>query len=640
MILRVALAFVAVLLAPAPALAQSFGTAAPEHARITSPECIGSTGGPGEVVTTTSEGPQLLHAARTGFTAGALPAFSGTLHDCALAATSGTGAASVVVCCVGEGTLAATFREPGTDWSTPTELTPLEGWAAVDPDPAVSDRGDAVVAFDETRYAPSGRIASRSVAAVLKAPGGGFGTPQVLGGPYRDAPAGIQAKVAATGEAFVLWHAPASLPNTVDVMVAIAPPGGPFGAPVRLAQIPRLSQSSLAVAQDGHALISLSDRRSVLASERSPGAAFSVPVAVAALGDPVGARTSATLGAQGEAAIAWSGTALGGIDVATRGGPGAFSTPVRLAAPDRTMAFDVFVNSQSYASMTQLPGIWRFGGGDVETALAQGRAVVTWSGPFGARRAAHLATVGFDGSAPTVKTAGGQFADPSRAHPFLLADGTPAVMWTDSNQEIQDVRVWFAADGAARVEPDKLPRVTIGPMNRVTGLAFRCSAACEIRAVAVGKAGADVRVQWSEAQTGTVHFDDDAGAVQLGRRVRLRITYGALDGTRTRTVTVTRLVHEFRAPSKVRLIGLRAVRQGDAIRVTWRLSGEQPSNLAFDVTGSATRGRFVEPLVSGGAHNGGGQRSFGVTLRPAAGVRYVTLYSYGLKPLKRVLRVR
>jgi len=56
------------------------------------------------------------------------------------------------------------------------------------------------------------------------------------------------------------------------------------------------------------------------------------------------------------------------------------------------------------------------------------------------------------------------------------------------------------------------------------------------------------------------------------------------------------------------------------------------------VVGRATRSRFEDPLVYGDTSKGG--RSFSVTLRPAKGVRFVTLYSYLAEPLKSVVRVR
>jgi hypothetical protein len=86
--------------------------------------------------------------------------------------------------------------------------------------------------------------------------------------------------------------------------------------------------------------------------------------------------------------------------------------------------------------------------------------------------------------------------------------------------------------------------------------------------------------------------------------------------------------------------GLRAVRRGNAIRVTWETDRPMPAGRTFHVTGSTTRSRYAEPVVWGGGETEERERSFTVTLRPADGVRWVTLYSFGARPLKQVIRVR
>jgi hypothetical protein len=210
------------------------------------------------------------------------------------------------------------------------------------------------------------------------------------------------------------------------------------------------------------------------------------------------------------------------------------------------------------------------------------------------------------------------------------------VVWVDGMTSVH--RVWLAADGAAHAEK-RLPRVTVGRLTRWGELRVRCSAACEVRVVAVGVAAADVNLRMDRAGTRDADFDDYGGSIRFGRTLRLRVTYGAPDGTRTRTLHLTRRIPDYRPQPNVRTVGLRAARRGNAIRVTFRLNAEPPTYQSFFVTGSATRDRFTEPIVAERASNGD-QRSFKVTLRPAAGVRYVTLYSYGLKTIKQVIRVR
>ena len=81
-----------------------------------------------------------------------------------------------------------------------------------------------------------------------------------------------------------------------------------------------------------------------------------------------------------------------------------------------------------------------------------------------------------------------------------------------------------------------------------------------------------------------------------------------------------------------RVTGLRAVRHGDTIRVTFKLSQPQNYGPTFPAIGTATRSRFEEPLVEGWTGTSKDHRSFSLTLKPATGVRYVTLYAFGATP--------
>ena len=190
----------------------------------------------------------------------------------------------------------------------------------------------------------------------------------------------------ADGETVVLYELPEGehagpRRNTVDVMVVTAPAGGRFGAPQKLAAMPRLSHASLAVAPDGHALVSLTDATSIRAAERAPGQAFGAPVRVAALTDPVGARTRVALDAAGRAAIAWSGIAFGGVTAVTRAPSGAFSAPVALAPAVRRLPVDVTLVMDGGLSYEIPAGGWYFGGADVHTGLDAGGAWVSWESP-------------------------------------------------------------------------------------------------------------------------------------------------------------------------------------------------------------------------------------------------------------------
>ena len=81
--------------------------------------------------------------------------------------------------------------------------------------------------------------------------------------------------------------------------------------------------------------------------------------------------------------------------------------------------------------------------------------------------------------------------------------------------------------------------------------------------------------------------------------VRLRITYGPADGRSTRTRTMTVRLRRPPDPPEPKVLGLRAVRRGDQIEVTWRTDREV-RDYGFYATGDDTRGWSGEPLVANG----------------------------------------
>jgi hypothetical protein len=489
---------------------------------------------------------------------------------------------------------------------------------------------------------------------VRRPPGGAWTEPQRIG------PAAVgtlSAGVAANGDAVVLFTAPERdrVPrrNTIDVMVATSSAGAGFSAPVRLTELPRLSEPSLAVAPDGHALVAFSDGKTVQAAERAPGGSFGPPTRVADARDPAAARTSTALGADGRAAIAWGGIALGGVTVISRAGPGAFSSPTVLAAQDRAMAYDLYINTLG-ATLPLPLGAWGFDSADPRVALApDGRVLVGWAGPRTVggvdHRAATLATLSLDGAVATTQTLGGETAYIESVHPAILADGTPALVWADSEQD-RAFKVHLAADGATPSD-QPFPRVEIGsPVKRVLGVydelkvPISCSAPCAVRGAVVGQSLSESSMSLAKRGKGTLELGghgEESVAPERPGRVRVRITYGTLDGTRTRSRTFSiRLARERERRAPVgRVSRPTVVRRGNTLRVSWTVTPAIDDGL-YSITGSTSRSRFAEPAVVERFEDQDGEDAFSVTLKPATGIRWVSLYAFGARPLKQTVKVR
>ena len=614
-------------------------------------DCVQPTGPEGEVLVATKTGPRLLAASREGLKPADTPVFTNPdAAECPAASTAASGA-GVIACCQYAYGATAAIREPGGTWGMPSELAKDDGGPVRALETAVSERGDAIVLF--TRALGN----ELRLSAVRRTPGAAFGAPELVAGPFRLTPDvtvpvldSFQAVMTADGETVVMYELPEDVHarprrNTVDVMVVTAPAGGRFGAPQRLGVMPRLSHAWLAVAPDGHALVSLTDATSIRAAARAPGQRFSAPVRVASLADPVGARTRVALDATGRAAIAWSGIAFGGVAAATRAPSGVFATPVALAPAVRRLPVEVALVMDGGLSYDVPAGGWYFGGAGIQTGVDASGAWVSWESPqaIGGFRynAAALATLPFDGSPATTQTVGGRTADAREVTRLTLTDGAPTLMWLDDQS-----RLHLATEGV-QTATTSLPEVEVGrPLKTALTsrdklrLPVRCSGPCELRGQLLGDSDTDASLTLEHGGKGTLVIDSFSSFIAPRRpgRVRLRLTYGPLGGARvtTRTLALRLSQQRPRSQNVPTVHALRAIRHGNRIDVSWTTDVRVMS--FFDLHGTKTRSRFELPVAHTWLAGNKRRRRFRATL-PAAGVRYVTLIGWGTAPGKLVVPV-
>lgn len=606
------------------------------------PGCEAATGFPGEIVTTAGtaerEAVQFVTATSTGLQPGHTIQFDHPVAGCAVAASQPNGSAVLAV--PDDGGTLAYLRAPGGGWSEPTLFRGggyfSSGRAAV----AVSEAGDALVVWQQS--APARKVA---LYAVRRLAGGEFGAPVKLAerrSTYTRASRETDwfaAGIANGGEAIVAWNGlpPERPPHRTDVKVAIAPTAGGFGAPVTVGEQTGYSTPSLAMTPDGRAMLTLADPGRVRVLERTAGTPFGAPATVASVNDPLGTRTATALGPNGQALVAWSGTELGGVRAAVRASGGPFGAPMAAAAADKRLMFDVWTAVLGVTS--PLPAnTWGFGGAGLRATIANGIALLGWSGPRGLTRSAELATYPSPGGSGVRQTVGGEVTDVRMAFPVPMPDGKVALAWVDSPAVGRGHRLRLLTDAPADTRP--IPEVRVSPpASRRVGdylaLPFRCDGPCEVRAQVVNRHGYEAIAGLSSAGSGRLRLWGVPAPEKLGP-VRVRFTAAALNGSRSRTWTATYRLQARRAYRLMRVEAVRAERRGTRVRVTVRSEFELPEGALFAVGGFDRRGN-VEPVAMRSTLIGtAGRREFTVTL-PGKGVRWVATL---LGDKRRFVRVR
>ncbi len=600
--LRLAPALLTLAALPAAASAAPFGEL-PFQPLQTPARCLQATGVPGELVRWAPDGVDVFQATRSGFGPPVRVVLRQVSGICPLVVTQPSGAALIVQEPY-DGGLEVAVREPGGDWHTQSLPDP-PGRLRNDVDAAVSPRGDAVIGWQDV---VSGRSGTSHRVLVTRRPAGGtFGAPAALTMTGRDS-TDIELGMAGDGTTLALLH------NAPRLEFMTAPPRGPFGPPqtltTDLGDTPRLT-----VAPDGRALavVPESDARTRI-FERPPGGAFA-PVGLIKFADTFFGGLALALRPDGAAIVIYKDFE-DQVLALRRDRPGGFGAPQKVGPkPLPSFGPDAPIGSEDLPSDRE--------GRDMQVAFApDGRPVLTLapSRTTGPLTWADAAVTTFSGD---VQTLGNPLRDTDSITPVILADGTPAVAWSDVSPG-GEAHLHLAIEGVAAAPEPPAPRVTLGRLQQIQGglaLPFRCSAACDLRAAVRGGSGA--RRSLLAAGSGRLTIKADIYPIVLTRpdSVPVSVWSGASGARTARAETLTAKLKVTRLP---RVVGLKAVRRGQRVVVTWH--GDRPlSGAEVVVMSSPTRARDDFPV--GSVVRGKGQRRFRVRKFVEHDDRFIQIYA-------------
>jgi hypothetical protein len=620
------------LLVPATASAAPFGEV-PSAPVSGSATCLRATGAPGELMRSSPTGARFLTATAAGIADAGVVSIGNAEAECPQVAARPDGAG--VVAQAGAGLWVAT-REPGGAWGAPAKLAQEASRAAV----AVADSGAAVVAWLERNG--DQRF---TVKVARRAAGGAFSPTATLGTGRSSSEyaqqGSVQAAIAADGEAIVTWTQPPPDEETLrmPVLAAIAPAAGAFGTPQRIGETLVTSAPVLAQEPGGRALAAFWNGTELRVAERAPGAAFAAAATVARVNDAYVTMPAVALAPGGAAVVGWYSLLGQQIGAVARPAAGAFGTPVTLASggpsglSTQTLSLIGAFGFGELFGPIGVEGVDPDGeGGNLRAAItAEGGALLTWNG-FAGGYAGHAATFPLAGGHLDRWRLGAQVRSVSSIVPVTLANGARAVAWTENDSESERAGVMhLAVEGAVAAPDAPAPAVTLGrPRDSVLkpddslDLPISCSAACDVRVDLPDRFGTGEFISLPAAGRRTVSIEEGFGPIAPQRRgpVRVRLRFAA-PGARTaseRIETVT--LRGVPRPRTPRVLGLRAVRHGSTVDVTWRTDiAAQPDR--FAVLGSDTRTGDATPVVAQARR--AGSRRFRARFRRAPKVRYVML---------------
>jgi hypothetical protein len=605
--LRLALVLVLVLLLPAAASAAPFGELAPMT--VKSPgSCLRATGAPGEVVRWAPGGADFLQATASGFGASVHIKLGDSFGECPIAVAQPSGA-GVVLQLVDEG-IGVAVRDPGGSFG-PAQTLGTPDAPIDDPVAAVTPRGDVAVGWTEKALVKHDVVARVLVAR--RPAGGTFGAPVELQPPkpYDFARPRVVLGMQDDGTVVALWSEGGAAPRE-RIRAAVAPPGAPFGPSQVVTPKLELAAFSVTVAPNGRALALVSEPSRSLLLERPPGGTFTQ---VADLRDAsFFGPPAAALRPDGAALVVYQDSDAQLVAL-RRDSPGPFrreqvgprpKDPFGLEEPDFG---------------DEAPDDYD-GRGPHPAFAPDGRAILAWAPAhtLGSLDWAAATVATFPGG---VRTLSGPVRDTDSITPVMLADGTPAVVWSDVAAGGSPL-LHLAVEGAPAAAEPPAPRVDIGRIRQIhQGLAlpFRCSAACDVRAAVPD----DVfgRRSLRAAGSGLLKLEAEDYPILLRRpdSVRVEVISGAPGA---RTATRRGATAKLRVPPVPRLLGITAVRRGKRqIVVSWHT--DRPLRDATILGGASTNRTPIEPVLDNSV-KGAGRTRFQLSLRASGRGRYVQLY--------------
>ena len=396
----------------------------------------------------------------------------------------------------------------------------------------------------------------------------------------------------------------------VRLSVYTGAPGAAFGAPAALGTGQWLSAPAIAAAPDGRVLVAFSDGTSQRVAERAPGGAFAPAVSVGDARDSSVTATLLTVGAGGEAVVAWARYARGDVQFATRVGRRA----VRRAVPRQLPAACPRASTRSTRRGRSSPTSSTAPVGcptsrPTPTSCSRVTAARRSRGSRASRRRSRRSlTTPLSGGAVTRAPAAAGSSPRRRCARSRSRDGTPALAWTEPGPG-SSYTLHLAAEGVVERPDPAPPRVTIGaPRSRTLSeeeplrLPVRCDRPCEVGVAADSlTSGLSDTVKLERAGTGVLSVSGAAylAPARIGP-VRLTLAYRAPGAKRAQTRTVTVRIARAASVPFPRATDVRAVRDGGSIRVSWRVAGRQSESDTYFVSGSRTRSIASEPSVAAG----------------------------------------
>ena len=610
---RLALALLILAATPAAASAAPFGELSP--LTVKSPaRCLRATGAPGEVVRWAPGGADFVQATASGFSAPVHVTLGDRFGQCPLAMAQPSGAAIVVV--QTDDGIAFAVRDPAGAWGPTQTVTEADDHAIDDPVAAVSARGDAVVAWTDIAVSDD---AARLLVARRPA-GGAFGNPIELQPltRYRLAPPHMALGMQDDGTVTALWNAGGAKDSRLEqLFAAAAAPGAPFGPAQRLSGKLFLNQFSVTFAPDGRALAIVDEGPHTPVLERPPGGSFAKVADLGYTENLLDGLPTAALRPDGSAIVAW----LDQLDVQAwairRTGPGPFGRRERVGAtPSDPYA-------QELADFDGDAPAEDDGRAPRAAFAADGRPVFTWAPAHTLGgltwTAATVAT--FPGG---VQALSGPLRDADSVTPVILADGRPAIAWSDVSTG-GDYRLHLAIEGAPAAPEPPAPEVKIGRVVQIPhGLAipFRCSAACDVRATVSDENSG--RHSLRAAGSGRLKILPDLEPITLRHpgSVPVQVIAGAPGARRVTRRSVTA---KLRVPRLPRFLDLKAVRRGKKIVVSWHT--DRPLRHGSVIAIPSDDKAFEDPFFQSPVESEGRKR-FRTSVNTIFGKRYIQLFLF------------